>query len=301
MFDELEAPSEEARRTWAVDVGDELKALSTFDLWYGLNTGEIDPESKVWRLGREAWSRACDVPELACALRLSGFSSIPGAVVERTTLDYVARPPSFEGSRGNGGAHRAPAADEEPLRDTLIKRDAPLEASDPEPPRLVIEDEPTPSPVVSETPAPISIATVRLERPSRGKRFLAAVIAAAAALSAGVGLAAATGGRVAADASRASLAHRAPIEVPLEEAAEIDQATDVQVELGTGPCRGTASCAAEDAAAEPPASSTAPVEKAASGRHEKTWSPTTRGQHRARRHAPSPRVDRQAPRKERVR
>lgn len=53
---------------WCVDVGDGLKALSTLDLWIALSNGELDAATPVWKLGRERWLPAAEVPDLACAI-----------------------------------------------------------------------------------------------------------------------------------------------------------------------------------------------------------------------------------------
>lgn len=104
-MDALESFGEEAtqdlveqRFTWAVDLGDGLRAMTTFDLWYALNCGDLEAHVRVWRLGREAWSQACDVPELACALRAPSAKDDLAGRSKRTTLDYVAKPPSFGGT-----------------------------------------------------------------------------------------------------------------------------------------------------------------------------------------------------------
>lgn len=85
-----------AKLTWAVDLGSELKALTTFDLWMGLSSGELARTVKVWRVGREAWEPACDVPELACALRDDVLPTADDAIesaTTRSTLEYSSRPP----------------------------------------------------------------------------------------------------------------------------------------------------------------------------------------------------------------
>lgn len=91
---DFEHQLDQPRLTWAVDIGGEMRALTTFDLWYALNTGSLEASVKVWRLGREAWTPAGDIPELACALRVSAFS-LSGAARPRNTLDYAVSPPTF--------------------------------------------------------------------------------------------------------------------------------------------------------------------------------------------------------------
>jgi hypothetical protein len=90
------APVEINKPIWAVDLGSEIRALSTFDLWMGLSRGELSTEVRVWRMGRECWCPAREVPELACALAES-VATGSEEPAERVTLDYSARssnPPS---------------------------------------------------------------------------------------------------------------------------------------------------------------------------------------------------------------
>ena len=84
------------RLSWSVDLGDELRAMTTFELWYALNTGDLPPEIRVWRLGREAWSAAREVPELACALRQTELLMSLDEDIERVTMDYAERLPGHE-------------------------------------------------------------------------------------------------------------------------------------------------------------------------------------------------------------
>lgn len=91
-------PLERPRLTWAVDLGNtEVRAMSTFDLWRALSVGELSSEVRVWRVGRECWTPAIEVPELACALRVSlhEVPVRPEDEAPRITVDYVTAPPSF--------------------------------------------------------------------------------------------------------------------------------------------------------------------------------------------------------------
>lgn len=91
-------PLERPRLTWAVDLGDsDVRAMSTFDLWRALSTGELSPRVSVWRVGRECWSPAIEVPELACALRVSlhEVPVRPDDDAPRITVDYITAPPAF--------------------------------------------------------------------------------------------------------------------------------------------------------------------------------------------------------------
>lgn len=102
------SPVEINKPIWAVDLGDEIRALSTFDLWMGLSRGELSTEVRVWRMGRECWCPIREVPELACALspdsladvargeepaeQVTGYSARreapePSAVLDTSTFD----------------------------------------------------------------------------------------------------------------------------------------------------------------------------------------------------------------------
>jgi hypothetical protein len=174
---------DQPKLTWAVDVGSEVRAMSTFDLWYGLSTGDIAGDSKVWRVGREAWTAALEVPELACAL-----ADIDDLVPARQTLDYVAQPPSF-------GAEMLPRPISEPALETaaletIANRDSHLEVFDHELEEAVDtpESELTPSAdlpmgqVISLHPASELAPTM----PARRQRAIAAVFAVAATLAVGL-------------------------------------------------------------------------------------------------------------------
>lgn len=116
---------DQPKLTWAVDLGEKVLAMSTFDLWYALSAGDIAHDVRVWRVGREAWTSALEVPELACAL-----ADIDELVPTRKTLDYVAQPPSFGAealARPVSGIETTPAATDdapEPAIETIAERDS---------------------------------------------------------------------------------------------------------------------------------------------------------------------------------
>jgi hypothetical protein len=95
------AEQQSNKLTWCVDLGAELRAMSTLDLWIGLSRGEVPHATRVWRLGREAWTPASEVAELACALKPVGddypiiaVHSLDGEESERlATLAYGEPPP----------------------------------------------------------------------------------------------------------------------------------------------------------------------------------------------------------------
>jgi hypothetical protein len=97
----LELAEEQSNKlTWCVDLGAELRAMSTLDLWIGLSRGDVPRSALVWRLGREAWTPASQVAELACALKPVGddypiiaLHSLDGEESERiATLGYGEAP-----------------------------------------------------------------------------------------------------------------------------------------------------------------------------------------------------------------
>lgn len=71
-IDSLLGDDEEDSRgpEWCVDLGDEIRAMNKFELWLALGTGDYAPSTLVWRIGRERWQPAQDIPELACALKV---------------------------------------------------------------------------------------------------------------------------------------------------------------------------------------------------------------------------------------
>ncbi|NUO54485.1 MAG: hypothetical protein HOV80_37045, partial [Polyangiaceae bacterium] len=91
-------PIERPRLTWAVEIEEsDVRAMSTFDLWRALSLGEVRGDVRVWRVGRECWTPAIEVPEIACALRVS-LHEVPIQAEEdrpRVTVDYVSAPPQF--------------------------------------------------------------------------------------------------------------------------------------------------------------------------------------------------------------
>lgn len=91
-------PLERPRLTWAVEVSEnDVRAMSTFDLWRALSLGEVRGDVRVWRVGRECWTPAVEVPEIACALRVS-LHEVPIQAEEdrpRVTVAYVSALPTF--------------------------------------------------------------------------------------------------------------------------------------------------------------------------------------------------------------
>ncbi|AKT36142.1 uncharacterized protein CMC5_002560 [Chondromyces crocatus] len=49
---------------WCVDRGSGLSAMSTTELWQALESGDLEPETRVWREGLECWTPAHQVREL---------------------------------------------------------------------------------------------------------------------------------------------------------------------------------------------------------------------------------------------
>jgi hypothetical protein len=67
---ELPSPSVRERHqlSWCVDFGEEMRTMTTFDLWTAIERGEVSPELRVWREGMECWMPVARVPSLAVAL-----------------------------------------------------------------------------------------------------------------------------------------------------------------------------------------------------------------------------------------
>jgi hypothetical protein len=66
--DEESPESGRAQPEWCVEVGQALRALTTFELWMAIARGELGAETHVWRDGMEGWTPIANVPELAYAL-----------------------------------------------------------------------------------------------------------------------------------------------------------------------------------------------------------------------------------------
>lgn len=70
IFDRDSLDGEAGHPEWCVDTGEELKAMNKFELWLALGTGDVSRDVRVWKLGRERWQPAHEIPDLACALKL---------------------------------------------------------------------------------------------------------------------------------------------------------------------------------------------------------------------------------------
>ena len=62
---------------WCVDLGDEMIALHTVELYARLVTRALPGDVRVWRCGREAWTPAREVPELRLAVEDDGPDVAP--------------------------------------------------------------------------------------------------------------------------------------------------------------------------------------------------------------------------------
>ncbi|NUP09482.1 MAG: hypothetical protein HOW73_25800 [Polyangiaceae bacterium] len=342
---DFEHALDEPRLTWAVDagVGVEMRAYSTFDLWYALNVGQLQPDVRVWRLGREAWTRACDVPELRCALNVS--PSLAGAGrAERTTLDYTLSPPSFGAAEpAETAAESSPTASAETPAETSAELAAetpaetvadaprtdeasaltpnsvpPLATSALDHPDLpaALRRDPEAAAQAASMPAPRMVIPIESRRYTpRIRRTVVAAFAAVAAFAVGFSVAASAANDVAlraagenVDVTSAALSQslsNGALEVPgakahapapeatqLEPAAPVAEAPAEKSPSEKSPeATSTAASPAKDAdAALAPSSSATPKAKATSAKaqpkisngRKKSWSPTSRGQHRTR-------------------
>lgn len=62
---------------WCIDLGDEMIALHTVELYARLATRALPGDVRVWRCGREAWTPAREVPELRYAIEDDGPDVAP--------------------------------------------------------------------------------------------------------------------------------------------------------------------------------------------------------------------------------
>ncbi len=87
---------------WCIDLADGMIALHAVELFARLATGEIPADTRVWRVGREAWTPAVDVPELRCAVEESMAEQLDALLDEPSQGDSVHDPfadVAFDGSR----------------------------------------------------------------------------------------------------------------------------------------------------------------------------------------------------------
>lgn len=66
---------------WCVDMGSSISAMTSFELWMALASGELGPKTRVWGLGMDNWEKVSDVPELAHALEDSLSLAPPPPVI----------------------------------------------------------------------------------------------------------------------------------------------------------------------------------------------------------------------------
>jgi hypothetical protein len=100
---------------WCVDLGREIRPMSTRELWTALARGTVGGDVPVWREGRERWEPASRVHELACSQRAlwgrSGSSEGRSSDDRWSTIDEAAfvGPPSALGGVGEReGEHATP-------------------------------------------------------------------------------------------------------------------------------------------------------------------------------------------------
>ncbi len=321
------AEQQSNKLTWCVDLGAELRAMSTLDLWIGLSRGEVPRSARVWRLGREAWTPASEVAELACALKPVGddypiiaLHSLDGEESERiATLGYgeipaeelaahtrAARSSHVDPSELSNIERAARELEERPRTQTLspmLGAAQPLE----ETPRgrstfAPVASISPPAPLVSTPPTAMSIAPEaqggsvrRLPAARRLRRSAVAAMAAAAAwllLASPFSSASSSATPRAFAAAPSLLARAASVAEPY---AEEQRATElalarIRMHLEAEGRRATPAAPAQpsDAPASKPVAAPVQVTKprAASPtrgpRSGKSFSPTHRGQKRAR-------------------
>ncbi|MFO0611362.1 MAG: DUF4339 domain-containing protein [Polyangiaceae bacterium] len=171
-LDSLLGDEEEERGPeWCVDLGDEIRAMNKFELWLALGTGDFAPTTLVWRIGRERWQPARDIPELACALK-----------VHAQTLMMAARA-AEQAAESRGGGDAPERSSRESLPRVLTPENSVLvarlsDAETPEQPDTEV------APALSDR-APANVTPITRARPSRGRpvaRFATALAAVAGTL-----------------------------------------------------------------------------------------------------------------------
>jgi hypothetical protein len=93
---------------WCVDLGREIRPMSTRELWTALARGTVGGDVPVWREGRERWEPASHVHELACSQR--ALWGAPRSSDERwSAIDEAAfLGPPTEVGRANEADHPTP-------------------------------------------------------------------------------------------------------------------------------------------------------------------------------------------------
>ena len=81
-------PDAAGAQDWCVDRGEELRSMSTFELWAALERAEVAPWMRVWREGMECWTPAGELLELAWA---TAGAPQPGGEPERIESGPIAR------------------------------------------------------------------------------------------------------------------------------------------------------------------------------------------------------------------
>lgn len=94
-LDEESTESGRPMPEWCVELGQGLRAMTTFELWMALARGEIGADTTVWRDGMEGWTRIAQIPELAYALADS-VSFDPPLVTPAPPMHETLTPPRGE-------------------------------------------------------------------------------------------------------------------------------------------------------------------------------------------------------------
>jgi len=94
LFNEDDDAVEQRGPEWCVDNGETLVAMNKFALWLALGAGDVSPTMRVWKVGRERWQPASEIPDLACAVRLHGQTLLAAAKIST-------RPPANDRDSAN--------------------------------------------------------------------------------------------------------------------------------------------------------------------------------------------------------
>jgi hypothetical protein len=150
------------RPDWAVDLGEVMLSMTTFELWSAIERSEVPPWVRVWREGLECWTPVAELPELRWAVlsapefpREEGLEAAPEPTPADAESEPLAQPATTPAPAPLPEA-RASAADL--------------------PARAVSRQVSTESAPTEETPAPLTQAPA----PREGTRWLFAGSAVAA-------------------------------------------------------------------------------------------------------------------------
>jgi hypothetical protein len=232
---------------WCVDTGSEIQAMNKFELWLALGAGDFSPTILVWKVGRERWQPAVQIPELACALRLHAQTLL---AAERFAREAQAEIPTQASTPQAPTTDEASPDDVDALGDTLIATPEPMAPLT----GMALSDRPEEPAYIVRGPRPRRRTDVRVQ--------LISGLTAVGALAATLLLVAAGRSRIAPVATPISAEAAGMFSLPEGAIATPGQAAEAPPSMKTD-------------LVDPP--------KVEPARHSKSVSPTHRGQERAHR------------------